>query len=82
MSGKPESGDFDDDDEDDVGGDDDTLDVDDLMRDIDKRKRAVATASEPAWRRLERMLEQKQMSELLDDFDDYDIDDVPRRPGR
>jgi hypothetical protein len=81
MSGKPESGDFDDD-EDDVGSDDETLDVDDLMRDIDKRKRAVANASEPAWRRLERMLEQKQMSELLDDFDDYDIGDAPRRPGR
>jgi hypothetical protein len=52
------------------------------MRDIDKRKRAAASATEPAWRRLERLLEQKQTSELLMDFDDYDIDNEPGLLGR
>lgn len=80
MSGNSDSDDFEDDDTDsDV---DDAVDVDDLMRDIDKRKRAAASATEPAWRRLERLLEQKQTSELLMDFDDYDIDNEPGLLGR
>ena len=34
--------------------------------------------AEPAWRKLERMMEQKRTSELLSDFDDYDVGDRPR----
>jgi hypothetical protein len=75
MSGNSDSDDFDDDSESD--DDDDTVDVEDLMRDIDKRKRSAAAATEPAWRRLERLLEQKRTSELLMDFEDYDIGDGP-----
>jgi hypothetical protein len=50
------------------------------MQDLDKRKRGAARGAEPAWRKLERMREQKRTSELLLDFDDYDIDD--RKPPR
>ena len=80
MAEKPESDEFEDDDED-VGGTDDALDVDRLMQDLDKRKRGTARhVEEPAWRRLERLMEQKRTSELLSDFDDYDLDgDRPRR---
>ena len=45
------------------------------MQDLDKRKRGAPQGAEPAWRKLERLLEQKRTSELLSDFDDYDIGD-------
>ena len=76
MSEKPESDEFEDEDAEDVAGDEESLDVDRLMQDLDKRKRGGARhVEEPAWRKLERLLEQKRTSELLVDFDDYDIDD-------
>ena len=80
MAEKPESDDFEDEDEDDVAGDGESLDVDRLMQDLDKRKRGAARGAEPAWRKLERLREQKRTSELLSDFDDYDIGDG-RRPS-
>jgi hypothetical protein len=82
MAEKPESEEFDEEDDDEVAGGEDALDVDRLMQDLDKRKRGAArNVEEPAWRRLERMLEQKRTSELLSDFDDYDIGDG-RRPRK
>ena len=81
MAEKPESDDFDEEDADDVAGAEDSLDVDRLMQDLDKRKRGAPRGSEPAWRKLERLLEQKRTSELLSDFDDYDIGDG-RRPRK
>ena len=81
MSEKPESADeFEDDDAEEVVGDEESLDVDRLMQDLDKRKRGAPKGAEPAWRKLERMLEQKRTSELLSEFDDYDIGDRPRQP--
>jgi hypothetical protein len=80
MSEKPESEGFEDDDGEDVASDEESLDVDRLMQDLDKRKRGAARGAEPAWRKLERLREQKRTSELLLDFDDYDIDD--RKPPR
>jgi hypothetical protein len=47
------------------------------MQDLDKRKRGAPRGGEPAWRKLERLREQKRTSELLLDFDDYEIDDKP-----
>ena len=80
MIDKPESADeFEDEDAEEVAGGDETLDVDRLMQDLDKRKRGAPKGAEPAWRKLERMLEQKRTSELLSDFDDYDVDEQPRR---
>ena len=81
MAEKPESEEFDDEDADDVPGGEDSLDVDRLIQDLDKRKRGAPRGAEPAWRKLERLLEQKRTSELLSDFDDYDIGDG-RRPKK
>jgi hypothetical protein len=82
MSEKPESDGFEDEDGEDVSGDEESLDVDRLIQDIDKRKRGAARASEPAWRKLERLREQRRTSELLLDFDDYDIGDDAKPPRR
>lgn len=81
MSEKPDSDAFEDEDGEEVTGDEESLDVDRLMQDLDKRKRSAARGAEPAWRKLERLREQKRTSELLLDFDDYDIGDggAPRR---
>jgi hypothetical protein len=81
MSEKPESDEFEEEDGEDAAGDEESLDVDRLMQDLDKRKRGAARGAEPAWRKLERLMEQKRTSELLLDFDDYDIDDG-RKPTR
>jgi hypothetical protein len=81
MAEKPESEEFDDEEADEVVGGEDALDVDRLMQDLDKRKRGAPKGAEPAWRKLERLLEQKRTSELLSDFDDYDIGDG-RRPRK
>jgi hypothetical protein len=81
MSEKPESDEFEEEDGEDVPSDEESLDVDRLMQDLDKRKRGAPRGAEPAWRKLERLLEQKRTSELLSDFDDYDIGDG-RRPRK
>ena len=79
MNEKPESADeFEDEDTEEPVGSDDALDVDRLIQDLDKRKRGAPKGAEPAWRKLERMMEQKRTSELLSDFDDYDVGDRPR----
>ena len=81
MAEKPESDEFEEEDAE-VAGGEDSLDVERLIQDLDKRKRGAArNVEEPAWRRLERMLEQKRTSELLSDFDDYDIGDG-RKPRK
>jgi hypothetical protein len=36
-------------------------------------KRRGQKAGDPAWRRLERLLEDKRTAELTSDFEDYDI---------
>jgi hypothetical protein len=73
MTDKRESDDFEDDAEDAVEGDD--LDVDHLMKDLESQKRrAGPKPGEPAWRRLEKYMEQKHTAELLSDFDDYELD--------
>jgi len=53
------------------------------MRDFDTRKRRGARSSgEPAWRKLERMREEKRTAGLLSDFDDYDIDESGTGAGK
>ncbi|HEY8537468.1 MAG TPA: hypothetical protein VIL28_01300 [Steroidobacteraceae bacterium] len=73
MSEKPESEEFDDDEDEGVESDD--LDLDRLIDTLDRRKKAGAKPDEPAWRRLERYREERQTAELLSDLDDYDIGD-------
>ena len=83
MSEKPESDDFDADD-DDAPSTSEDIDVDNLMADIEARKKQVARAGEPAWRRLERIREERETAARLSDFDDYELDDgeAPRRRPR
>jgi hypothetical protein len=45
-------------------------------------KRRGPKVSDPAWRRLERLMEEKRTSEQLSDFDDYDIGDEGGKPRR
>jgi hypothetical protein len=75
MGEKPESDEFEDEDDQSIEGGTEEFEVDRIMQDMDKRKRNVARGPEPAWRRLERMAEQKRTSALLSDFEDYDLGD-------
>ena len=94
MSEKPKE-EFEDEEPEELEDATEDLDVDRLMRDFDTRKRRGArVAGEPAWRKLERVLEDKRTKGLVSDFDDYEVgagdaDDAaagarkPRRgPGR
>lgn len=86
MSEKPKE-EFEDEEPDELEEAEEDLDVDQLMRDFDTRKRrgARVAASEPAWRKLERIREEKRTAFLLSDFDDYEIGDDgegPKRPRR
>jgi len=75
MIEKPEE-EFEDEEPDELEDAEESLDVDKLMRDFDTRKRRGArVAGEPAWRKLERRLEEKRTKGLLCDFDDYPVDD-------
>ncbi|MDH4260293.1 MAG: hypothetical protein OEW16_08300 [Gammaproteobacteria bacterium] len=75
MSEKPEE-EFEDEESDEVEDAEEALDVDKLMRDFDTRKRRGArVAGEPAWRKLERMLEDRRTKGLLSDFEDYPVDE-------
>jgi hypothetical protein len=84
MSEKPESDEFEEEDaEDAVQGDD--VDVDHIMRDVESQRRRAPKGAEPAWRRLERVMEERRTAELLSDFDDYEIgeseDEAAEGPG-
>ncbi len=73
MNEKPESEEFDD--EEDEAVESEELDFDRLIDTLDKRKKAGPKPGEPAWRRLERYREDRETAELLSDLDDYDIGD-------
>lgn len=87
MSEKPEES-FDEEEDEDVVDSGDDLDLDEIIRDLDsgkKRRGQKAVIADPAWRKLERYLEEKRTAEQLSDFDDYEIgdeDDKPRGKGR
>jgi hypothetical protein len=83
MSEKPKD-EFEDEDADDLEEAEGDLDVDQLMRDFDTRNRRGAriAAAEPAWRKLERIREEKRTAGLLSDFEDYDVDETGGRPAK
>jgi Ni/Co efflux regulator RcnB len=82
MSEKPESDDFEEE-EDGATIDSEDIDVDNLMSDLDKRKKSVAKVGEPAWRRLERIREERETAQQVSDFDDYELDEpASKRPKR
>ena len=78
MSEKPEE-EFDDDDADETVGEADDLDLDRVTKDLEMAKRRGQKGGNPAWRRLELLMEQKRIAELTSDFDDYDIGTPERR---
>jgi hypothetical protein len=86
MSEKPESEEFEDEEADEPASEEADVDLDQVIKDLDLAKRRGQKSGEPAWRRLERMLEDKRTAELTSDFEDYDIgaDDEeggePRKP--
>jgi hypothetical protein len=84
MSEKPESDEFEDE-EDDAPAVEEDVDLDQVNKELDLAKRRGQKLGDPAWRRLERIIEDKRTAELTSDFDDYDIDDEPspkKRPPR
>jgi hypothetical protein len=87
MNEKPEAEEFDDEEADEILEAVDDVDVDRVIRDLDQaRRRSGPKTGDPAWRRLERMLEDKRTAELTSDFDDYDIgledSERPQRKAR
>ncbi len=85
MSEKPEES-FDDEEDEDAVDSGDELDLDKIIRDLDSTKKrrggARAATTDPAWRKLERFLEDKRTAEQLSDFDDYEIGDDSGTPRR
>lgn len=80
MSEKPESDEFEDEEADEPLGED-TEDLDRVIKDLDlAKRRAQKDGGDPAWRRLEKLLEEKRTAELTSDFDDYDIGDDGEPP--
>ena|ERR1700761_37741 len=73
MSEKPESEEFEEEDAEDAAPGGDDVDVDHIMRDVDSQRRRAPKGAEPAWRRLERVMEERRTAELMSDFDDYEI---------
>ncbi len=59
-------------------------DVDQAMREFDhlRRRSPPKGSGDPAWRKLERLREEKHTAELTSDFDDYDIEPAPAAAKR
>ena len=73
MSEKPESDEFEEEEaEEPLVGDSD-VDLDQVNKELDMATRRGQKVGDPAWRRLERLLEDKRTAELTSDFEDYEI---------
>jgi hypothetical protein len=75
MNEKPESEEFDEDEEETAFEATSEVDFDRLSKDLDAAKKRAQKLGDPAWRRLEKRMEEKHTAELTSDFDDYDIGD-------
>ena len=75
MNEKPESEEFDEDEEEPTFEATSEVDFDRLAKDLDAAKKRAQKLGDPAWRVLERRTEEKITAELTSDFDDYNIDD-------
>ena len=73
MSEKPESDEFEEEEPDEPLVGDSDVDLDQVTKELDMAKRRGQKVGDPAWRRLERLLEDKRTAELTSDFEDYDI---------
>ena len=72
MSEKPESDEFEEDEDAEPQSESADVDLDQVNKELDLAKRR-GKLGDPAWRRLERIIEDKRVKELTSDFDDYDI---------
>ena len=79
MSEKPEAEEFDEDDVDEVIGAGEDVDLDRVTKDLELARKQDKAAGDPAWRRLEKLKEEKYFAELVSDFEDYDVDDTGLR---
>jgi hypothetical protein len=86
MSEKSESDEFENEDDEEPVIEEGDVDLDQVIKDLDLAKRRGQRAGDPAWRRLERLLEEKRTHELTSDFEDYDVggddEDDPDKPRR
>jgi hypothetical protein len=86
MSEKSESDEFEDEEDDEPVVEEGDVDLDQVIKDLDLAKRRGQRVGDPAWRRLERLLEEKRTAELTSDFEDYDVGggdgDDPDKPRR
>jgi hypothetical protein len=73
MSEKSESDEFENEEEDEPVVEEGDVDLDQVIKDLDLAKRRGQRVGDPAWRRLERLLEEKHTAELTSDFEDYDV---------
>lgn len=83
VSEKSESDEFENEEDDEPVIEEGDVDLDQVIKDLDLAKRRGQRAGDPAWRRLERRLEDKRTAELTSDFEDYDVgSDEGDGPGR
>ncbi|HUK02809.1 MAG TPA: hypothetical protein VLW26_11065 [Steroidobacteraceae bacterium] len=82
MSEKPESEEFEEEDADEPVSEEADVDLDQVIKDLDLAKRRGQKSGDPAWRRLEKLFEDKRTAELTSDFDDYEIDDPDAPKGK
>ena len=83
MSEKTESDEFENEDDEEPVIEEADVDLDQVIKDLDLAKRRGQRAGDPAWRRLERLLEEKRTAELTSDFEDYDVGgDDEDEPGK
>jgi hypothetical protein len=74
MNEKSESDEFEDEDAAEPASSEEAdVDLDQVIKDLDLAKRRGQKVGDPAWRRLEKLLEDKRTAELTSDFEDYDI---------
>ena len=82
MSEKSESDEFENEDDEEPAVEEGDVDLDQVIKDLDLAKRRGQRAGDPAWRRLERLLEEKRTAELTSDFEDYDVGSEDGEPGK
>jgi hypothetical protein len=86
MSEKSESDEFENEEDDEPVVEEGDVDLDQVIKDLDLAKRRGQRVGDPAWRRLERLLEEKRTAELTSDFEDYEVGgedaDDPGKPQR
>jgi len=83
VSEKPESDEFEEEDDVESAASEEDVDLDQITKDLDLAKKRGQKLGDPAWRRLERLREEKHTAELTSDFDDYEVDsDSSRKPPK